>query len=82
MGLLNIYSSFNDRHGDKDWLKSRLLPFLGLGFSAFIPIIHAVLIFPYDQFQKQAGLNYYYLEGLLMLIGVLFMAVSAAPAHE
>lgn len=76
MGLLNVYNSLNDRYGAKDWLTSRLLPFLGLGLSAFIPIIHAVIIFPYDQFQKQAGLNYYYLEGVLMLIGVLFLAVS------
>lgn len=76
MGLLNAYMSIHDRFGAKNWLTSRLLPFFGLGFSAFIPIIHAALIFPYEQLQKQAGLNYYYLEGVLMVTGVAFLAVS------
>lgn len=78
MGAYNVYSSLQDRFGDKDWITSRLLPFLGMGLSAFIPIIHATLIFPYHQLQKQSGLNYYYLEGILMVIGVLFLAVSAS----
>ncbi|KND95003.1 Adiponectin receptor protein [Tolypocladium ophioglossoides CBS 100239] len=74
MGALNAYLSMNDRYGSKDWLTSRLLPFLGLGFSAFIPIIHAALIFPYDQLRRQSGLDYYYLEGVLMVAGVSFLA--------
>lgn len=76
MGAYNAYSSLQDRFGDKDWISSRLLPFVGMGLSAFIPIIHAAFIFPYDQLQRQSGLNYYYLEGVLMVIGVLFLAVS------
>ncbi|CAM1506544.1 Fc.00g061850.m01.CDS01 [Cosmosporella sp. VM-42] len=76
MGLINAYLSLHDRYGAKDWLTSRLLPFLGLGFSALIPILHAALIFPYDQLQKQAGLNYYYIEGVLMVIGVVFLATK------
>ncbi|KAK2601709.1 hypothetical protein QQS21_004697 [Conoideocrella luteorostrata] len=76
MGLVNVYLSLNDQYGSKTWLTSRLLPFLGMGFSAFIPIVHAVLLFPYDQFQKQSGLNYYYLEGLFMLAGVIFLATK------
>ncbi|KAL2214012.1 adiponectin receptor protein [Sarocladium strictum] len=74
MGIYNGYSSLQDRFGDQDWIKSRLAPFVGMGLSAFIPIIHAAFIFPYDQLQKQSGLNYYYLEGILMVIGVLFLA--------
>ncbi|KAG8419807.1 hypothetical protein J3458_004644 [Metarhizium acridum] len=79
MGLLNVYLSINDRYGAKNWLTSRLLPFLGMGFSAFIPIVHAAVIFPYDQLQKQSGLHYYLLEGVFMLVGVLFLAVSRYP---
>ena len=79
MGLLNAILSLRDRYGAKDFITSRLVPFLGLGFSAFIPIIHAALIFPYDQLKKQSGLPYYYLEGLLMLIGVVFLAVRSPP---
>ena len=77
MGALNVYFSIHDRFGDKSWLTSRLLPFLGMGLSAFIPIGHAAYIFPYDQLRKQSGLNYYYLEGILMVIGVIFLAVRA-----
>lgn len=76
MGLFNSYLSLRERFGSKDWLRSRLIPFLGLGLSAFIPIIHAAILFPYDQLQRQSGLNYYYLEGVLMVAGVVFLAVS------
>ncbi|KAF7564044.1 hypothetical protein G7046_g28 [Stylonectria norvegica] len=76
MGLLNIYQSMKDHYGAKNFVHQRLLPFLGLGFSAFIPIIHAAIIFPYEQLQRQAGLNYYYVEGLCMLIGVVFLATK------
>lgn len=82
MGLLNVYLIIKDRYGSKNWLTSRLLPFLAMGFSALIPIIHAALIFPYDQLQKQSGLHYYYLEGVFMLLGVLFLAVSPRPIPE
>lgn len=73
---MNAYLSLQDRYGDKDWIKSRLLPFLGMGLSAFVPIIHAAFIFPYEQLVRQSGLNYYYLEGALMITGVLFLAVG------
>lgn len=81
MGLLNVYLSMNDRYGSKNWLTSRLLPFLGMGFSAVIPIVHAALLFPYEQLQKQSGLHYYYMEGVFMLIGVGFLAVSLSPSR-
>lgn len=76
MGAFNSYFSLRGNNDSKDWLTSRLLPFLALSLSAFIPIIHAALIFPYDQLQKQSGLNYYYLEGVFMLTGVGFLVVS------
>ncbi|OAQ95995.1 hypothetical protein LLEC1_07527, partial [Akanthomyces lecanii] len=78
MGAFNSYLSLYGKMESKDWLKSRLLPFLALSLSAFIPIFHAVLLFPYDQLQKQSGLNYYYLEGACMLTGVAFL-VSRFP---
>lgn len=80
MGLYNSYKSMQDKFGSKDWLKTRLLPFLALGLSAFIPILHATVLFPYDQLQKQAGLNYYYIEGAFMVAGVVFLAVRP-PLH-
>ena len=58
----------------------RLWAFVATGLSAFAPIIHAARIFPYEQLDKQAGLRYYYLEGLLTIIGVVFYAVLTPPA--
>lgn len=46
-----------------------------MGLSAFAPIIHAASIFPYEQLDQQAGLRYYYIEGLVIVVGVLFYAV-------
>jgi adiponectin receptor len=58
------------------WKTLRLSTFIATGLSAFVPIIHAASIFPYDQLDQQAGLRYYYLEGFLILIGVGFYAVN------
>lgn len=55
----------------------RVCTFVATGLSAFAPIIHAATIFPYAQLDKQAGLRYYYLEGVAMLTGVFFYVVSA-----
>jgi adiponectin receptor len=75
VGLVNCYMSMTDNSESEEWIKYRLLPFLGLGFFACIPIAHAAFMFPYDQLLQQSGLNYYYLEGVLMVTGVLFLAV-------
>ncbi|EGX96747.1 Hly-III related protein [Cordyceps militaris CM01] len=82
MGVFNSYLSFYGKNESKDWLTSRLLPFLALSLSAFIPIFHAVLLFPYDQLQKQSGLNYYYLEAVFMLIGVAFLVRLTRNSHD
>ncbi|CAI7589495.1 unnamed protein product [Penicillium glandicola] len=54
---------------------------MATGLSAFAPIIHAASIFPYEQLDKQAGLRYYYLEGLVIIIGVLFYANELTLDH-
>lgn len=59
-----------------EWRMLRLFAFIGTGLSAFAPILHAVALFPYQQLDKQAGLRYYYLEGVLILGGCWFYAVS------
>lgn len=61
-------------HGPK-WKTLRLSAFVATGLSAFAPIIHGALLFPYGQFDKQTGLRYYYLEGVLIMMGVWFYAV-------
>jgi adiponectin receptor len=53
----------------------RLSTFVATGFSSFAPIFHGVLLFGHRQLDQQTGLRYYYLEGILILIGVGFYAV-------
>jgi adiponectin receptor len=59
------------------WTWLRLVLFVLTGLSAFAPIIHGATIFPYSQLDKQTGLRYYYLEGVLMLAGVALFVVSS-----
>lgn len=55
----------------------RTCSFIATGLSAFAPIIHAASIFPYHQLDRQAGLRYYYLEGIIVLIGAVIYIVSS-----
>lgn len=54
----------------------RLFTFVGMGLSGLLPIIHAAFIYPYALWNKQAGIGYYLVEGLALIIGVVFYAVS------
>ena len=54
----------------------RLFTFVATGLSGLLPIIHAGSIYPYAQLNQRAGLGYYLVEGLTLIIGVVFYAVS------
>ncbi|KAK3341878.1 mPR-like GPCR protein [Lasiosphaeria hispida] len=72
IGVLSLLSAFivlNPKFQSRRWRRVRVCSFAATGFSAFAPIIHAAIIFPYRQLDQQAGLRYYYLEGVLVLIG-------------
>jgi adiponectin receptor len=78
IGVLAFLTGFvvvHPRLQSQKWRLLRLSTFVATGLSAFAPIIHAASIFPYDQLDQQAGLRYYYLEGFVIVIGVLFYAV-------
>jgi adiponectin receptor len=76
MAAFNIYSSITDRGGSKNWIRTRIVPFVCMSAGAVVPIIHAALLFPYEQLRKQSGLHYYFLEGVFMLLGVIFLATK------
>lgn len=81
IGTLALFTALvvvNSRLQGRKWRLLRVLGFVATGFSAFAPIVHAALIFPYDQLDKQAGLRYYYIEGVLILIGVIFYIVCVS----
>ena len=78
LGALTATTVINPSlHGPR-WKTLRLSTFIATGFSAFAPILHGVSIFGHEQLDKQTGLRYYYLEGILILIGVGFYAVRLA----
>jgi adiponectin receptor len=54
----------------------RLSTFVATGLSGLLPIIHATSIYPYALWNKKAGVGYYLVEGLALIIGVVFYAVS------
>ncbi|KAL7934241.1 mPR-like GPCR protein [Trichoderma chlorosporum] len=72
LGLVTGVVVISPRLQSAKWRMLRLSTFVATGFSAFAPIIHAATIFPYDQLDKQAGLRYYYIEGVSILAGVVF----------
>lgn len=76
LGIVTGFVVLHPRLQSKRWKNLRTSSFVATGLSAFAPIVHAASIFPYDQLNKQAGLIYYYLEGLSILIGVVFYTVS------
>ncbi|KAJ6178219.1 hypothetical protein N7519_008680 [Penicillium mononematosum] len=79
LGFLTGFVVVHPRLQSQRWRLLRLSTFVATGLSAFAPIIHAASIFPYQQLDQQAGLRYYYLEGLVIVIGVLFYAYAVEP---
>lgn len=79
LSLLTATIVLSPRPDTKKWRTVRLATFVATGFSAFAPIIHGAMIFPYHQLDKQAGLKYYYVEGVAIIAGVFFYAVSSSP---
>ena len=45
-----------------------------MGLSGFAPLIHGLKIFGFDQMNRQSGMPYYLLEGLLLILGAVFYA--------
>lgn len=82
LGLLTGIVVVSPRLQNPKWRNLRVFAFVGTGLSAFAPIIHAATIFPYDQLDKQAGLRYYYLEGISILTGVVFYVVSSSTTSS
>ncbi|KAG5290906.1 hemolysin-III family protein [Histoplasma capsulatum G186AR] len=74
LGLLTATVVVSPRFQSSKWRKLRLSTFVATGFSALAPMIHASIIFPYAQWNQQAGLGYYLLEGLSIITGTIFYA--------
>jgi len=76
LALLNTVVVIHPKLQSPKWRLLRTGSFIATGLSAFAPIVHAAAIFPYSQLDKQAGLQYYYIEGALVILGAVHFAVS------
>ncbi|KAK2791460.1 hypothetical protein FQN53_002569 [Emmonsiellopsis sp. PD_33] len=74
LGLVSTIIVVSPRFQSSRWRQLRLCTFVATGLSGLLPIIHAASIYPYAQLNQQAGLGYYLVEGLALIIGVVFYA--------
>jgi predicted membrane channel-forming protein YqfA (hemolysin III family) len=63
------------RTGGEAFWPVRLVLFVLLGNSAFVPILYAASLTPHAALLEGAGLLYYYLEGVWFIVGTVFLAV-------
>lgn len=54
---------------------------MGTALSGFAPLIHGIKLFGFSQMVKQSGILYYFGEGILLIIGVFFYAVSIQTSY-
>ncbi|KAL8732763.1 MAG: hypothetical protein Q9166_002544 [cf. Caloplaca sp. 2 TL-2023] len=52
----------------------RVCTFVFTGLSGFAPLVHGIQLFGVKQMNRQSGMPFYLLEGLLLIIGALFYA--------
>ncbi|KAI1291386.1 adiponectin receptor protein [Xylaria venustula] len=52
----------------------RISTFVATGLSGLLPVIHAASVSPLSQLNQQAGLGYYLLEGLTLIVGTVIYA--------
>ncbi|KAM0328007.1 hypothetical protein ACHAQA_005406 [Verticillium albo-atrum] len=75
LSLMTCLVVLHPRLQTKEHRMLRLGTFVATGMSGFAPIIHAAMLFPYAQLDRQAGIRYYYLEGVFLLVGAVAYAV-------
>jgi len=56
--------------------------FVAMGLSAVAPVVHGLTIYGYEQLNKQMGLDWMLLQGLLYITGAGLYAVSRQQIHN
>ncbi|KAI1360358.1 hemolysin-III related-domain-containing protein [Xylaria arbuscula] len=74
LGLMSTIIVVNPRFQSSRWRALRISTFVATGLSGLLPVIHAALIVPIGQWNEQAGLGYYLVEGLALITGTVFYA--------
>ncbi|KAK4223219.1 hemolysin-III related-domain-containing protein [Podospora fimiseda] len=71
-GLTSIIIVINPKFQTPKFRSLRISTFITMGLSGLLPIIHAACIYPWDLLNEKAGLGYYLVEGLSLVIGTVF----------
>ncbi|PGH05990.1 hypothetical protein GX51_02581 [Blastomyces parvus] len=74
LGTLSAIIVVSPKFQSSRWRMLRLATFVSTGLSGLFPIIHAASVYPYAEWNPRAGLGYYLLEGLALIVGTLFYA--------
>ncbi|KAF8535796.1 hemolysin-III related-domain-containing protein [Trichophaea hybrida] len=72
LGIISAIIIINPKFQGREWRTFRLSTFILTGLSALAPITHGIKIFGLQQMNRQSGLPYYLLEGVILLIGAFF----------
>lgn len=59
------------------WRSLRLSAFVGTGLSGFAPIAHGIARFGYAEFDRQSGMRYYLVEGVIFSAAAVCYGVSS-----
>ncbi|KAL1959023.1 hypothetical protein VTO42DRAFT_3264 [Malbranchea cinnamomea] len=71
LGVLTAAVLVSPRFQGPDWRTFRLFCFIGTGFSALAPIVHAAMLFGFNTLGTM-GVYYYFIEGAIMIIASFF----------
>lgn len=76
MGFASTIIVVHPRFQGKKWRKVRVATFVATGLSGIFPVVHACFIYPFEELNQRAAVGYYVVEGLTLLLGTVFYAVS------
>ncbi|CAG9985873.1 unnamed protein product [Clonostachys byssicola] len=74
LGFCSTTIVVNPRFQGNRWRPLRIATFVAMGLSGLLPVIHATYIYPFSQLNQQAGVGYYLVEGLTLILGTVFYA--------
>ncbi|KAI1260758.1 mPR-like GPCR protein [Xylariaceae sp. FL1019] len=80
-GLLSTFIVVNPRFQSPQWKSLRTSTFMAMGLSAFLPIVHTVLIYEYDQLYQKTGIGNYLIEGLVLTLGTVFFTTHFPESY-
>ncbi|KAL8873310.1 MAG: hypothetical protein Q9198_007046 [Flavoplaca austrocitrina] len=72
LGTATVIILLNPRLQGLRYRTLRVCTFVFTGLSGFAPLIHGIKLYGIPQMNRQSGMPYYLLEGLLLIIGAFF----------